>query len=83
MEKYKNMKKEFNTTGTCFPELHYMMDNSKKFEEVLELIKRGKYFSMHHPRQYGKTTMMETLENALKGSEEYLPIALNFQGIGA
>ncbi len=75
------MKKEFNITGTCFPKLHYMMDNTRKFEEVLDLIKRGKYFSMHHPRQYGKTTMMETLVNALAKTDEYLPIRLSFQGI--
>ena len=75
------MKKEFNVTGTCFPSEHYMMDNSKKFGEILELIERGKYFSMHHPRQFGKTTMMETLVNALKERADYLPIRLSFQGI--
>ena len=75
------MKKEFNVTGTCFPSEHYMMDNSKKFGAILKLIERGKYFSMHHPRQFGKTTMMETLVNALKERADYLPIRLSFQGI--
>lgn len=75
------MKKKFNTTGTCFPKLHYMMNNTNKFVEVMELIELGEYFSMHHPRQFGKTTMIETLVNALQKREEYLPIRLNFQGI--
>ena len=28
------MQKEFNTTGTCIPEKHYMADTSKKLEKV-------------------------------------------------
>ena len=75
------MKKEFNTTGNCFPEQHYMMDNAQKYEEVFDLIERGKYFSMHHPRQFGKTTMLYSIFNQLKGSSEYLGIILSFQGI--
>ncbi|MEM6700650.1 MAG: AAA-like domain-containing protein, partial [Bacteroidota bacterium] len=75
------MKKKFNTTGNCFPEEHYMMDNSKKFEEVMSLVLGGAYFTMNHPRQYGKTTLMFQLLDALEKSSEYLPIAMNFQGV--
>lgn len=75
------MKKKFNITGTCYPELHYMMDNSKKFEAIMELIRYGEYFTIHHPRQYGKTTMLYSLAKALRQSDNYFAITLNFQGI--
>ena len=28
------MKKEFNVTGSCNPEWHYMVDTAKRFEAV-------------------------------------------------
>lgn len=75
------MKKKFNTTGTCYPQYHYMMDNSNKLEYVLSLIEQGGYFTIHHPRQYGKTTILYSITKTLQQSEEYFAIALNFQGI--
>ncbi|MEM9886929.1 MAG: AAA family ATPase [Bacteroidota bacterium] len=73
------MKKKFNTTGNCLSERHYMMDNAKKFEEIMELIEFGEYFTMNHPRQFGKTTMLFQLKAALKKADDYLPISMNFQ----
>lgn len=75
------MKKEFNITGICFPEDHYMMDNSAKFKEVLDLVHRGKYFIINRPRQYGKSTLLYQLMTTLEQTPDYLPIALNFQGL--
>lgn len=73
--------KEFNTTGTCRPHQHYMMNNSKMFHQIMRLINFGKYFTINRPRQYGKTTMLFQLMEYLDKSEEYLPVKLNFQGI--
>ena len=75
------MKKQFNTTGTCFPEFHYMMDNSKKIEQVLSLIEGGSYFTINRPRQYGKTTTLNALFRQLRASEAYLPILFSLQGV--
>lgn len=75
------MKKEFNAEGVCYPEDHYMMDVSTKFKDILALIKRGKYFTINRPRQYGKSTMLHLLALHLQQSDTYLPIALNFQGM--
>ncbi|NJL74467.1 MAG: AAA family ATPase [Saprospiraceae bacterium] len=75
------MKKEFNIAGTCYPALHYMMDNSAKLEKVMTLIEGGKYFTINRPRQYGKTTILHAINHVLLNSTEFLPIALNFQGI--
>ena len=75
------MKKRFNTTGTCNPNLHYMMNNSKKLEEIMELVHRGNYFTINRPRQFGKTTMLFLIKKELEQREDYLPIQLNFQGV--
>ena len=75
------MRKEFNVTGICYPEFHYMMDNREKLKKVQELIERGKYFTINRPRQYGKTTTLHFLGQTFNKSADYLPIELNFQGV--
>ena len=73
--------KKFNITGTCIPERHYMVDNSKKIDKIVEyLIKDGEYFTINRPRQYGKTTTMYFLGKKLK--DNYLLIRLSFEGLG-
>jgi hypothetical protein len=72
--------KEFNITGTCIPEKHYMVDTSGKIAEILVLIEKGKYFTMNRPRQYGKTTTLYFLEKAL--TDRYLLISTSFEGLG-
>ena len=74
------MEKEFNVTGNCNPKRHYMVDISNKFEAVLKLIRKGKYFAINRPRQYGKTTMLDELERRLEN--KYILIYLSFEGIG-
>lgn len=75
------MKKEFNITGICLPEHHYMVDIRPKLGEVMNFVEKGRYFIINRPRQYGKTTMLGSIQDYLKDSEEYLVIRLNFQGI--
>lgn len=75
------MKKKFNITGVCYPHLHYMMDNSQKMREVMEMVEDGEYFVINRPRQYGKTTTIHLLSEQLKHSDDYLPIRMNFQGM--
>ena len=74
------MKKYFNTTGTCFADINYMGDISSKIEEIIKLIKRNSYFVINRPRQYGKTTTLNILENKL--NKEYLVVSITFEGIG-
>lgn len=74
------MRKEFNTTGSCNPEWHYMVDTSKRFEAVASLIDRGKYFTINRARQYGKTTTLDMIWRRL--SDRYLVIPLSFEGLG-
>ncbi len=72
--------KKFNYTGTCIPEKHYMVDISKKLDEISRLIEDGEYFTINRPRQYGKTTTISLLEKRLK--DKYILISISFEGYG-
>lgn len=76
------MLKKFNVTGTCIPNKHYIVDISKKIDEIMKLIDGEEYFVINRPRQYGKTTTLFLLDNKLKESEDYFPIKISFEGIG-
>ena len=73
------MRKEFNITGSCNPEWHYMVDNAKRFEAVERLIDTGKYFTINRARQYGKTTMLQMIWRRL--SDRYLIVDCSFEGV--
>jgi len=74
------MGKKFNTTGVCIPHLHYMVDLTDKLEQIEKMVHSGDYFVMNRPRQYGKTTTMYMLEQALK--DEYCVLSISFEGLG-
>ena len=76
------MEREFNVTGTCTFEKHYMVDISKKLEVVIKMIEKEKYFIINRPRQYGKTTTLYMLEKMLERDQQYLTISISFEGIG-
>lgn len=73
------MRKEFNITGSCNPEWHYMVDTAKRFAAVERLIDTGKYFTINRARQYGKTTMLDMIWRKL--ADRYLIIDCSFEGI--
>jgi hypothetical protein len=72
--------KRFNYTGICIPEKHYMVDTSAKIEKIKRYIDNGDYFAINRPRQYGKTTTIFLLENALRN--DYLLISISFESKG-
>jgi hypothetical protein len=76
------MKKEFNITGLCIPEEHYMVDISGKINEIFKMVEHGDYFIINRPRQYGKTTTIYMLNRRLKTPGDYFPINISFEGIG-
>ena len=57
--------KEFNVTGICVPEEHYMADISKKLDQIIQMIEKNKYFTINRARQYGKTTTFAALNSLL------------------
>ncbi|MCL1794601.1 MAG: AAA-like domain-containing protein [Oscillospiraceae bacterium] len=72
--------RRFNVTGVCTPEEDYMVDISRKIEQIKQLVDRRCYFTINRARQYGKTTALNELRKAL--ADEYTVISLSFQGIG-
>lgn len=56
----------FNTEGPCRPEWHYMISPPARLPEVGRLIRDGRYFILHAPRQSGKTTLIATLSADLR-----------------
>ena len=38
--------REFNLTGICVPNRHYMVDISEKIEKIFELVEGEKYFNV-------------------------------------
>lgn len=74
--------KEFNVTGICLPDQHYIADVSGKYKAILQLIERGKYFTMNRPRQFGKTTALFQLETKLRTMADYVVFRISFEGVG-
>ncbi len=60
------MEKEFNVTGSCHPRFHYMVDISAKLAQIREMIEKGRYFNISRPRQFGKSTCLEAVEQDLE-----------------
>ena len=76
------MSKDFNITGTCFPEDNYMADVSGKLKDVYEMVEKGKYFIINRPRQYGKTTTLHTIAHHFRATGAYLVFNMSFEGLG-
>jgi len=72
--------REFNVTGLCIPDKHYMVDISEKLAKIKKMVDRGDYFTINRARQYGKTTTLFLLEEALK--EEYIVVSISFERLG-
>lgn len=73
-----NMK-TFNTTGTCFPDKHYMVDITERLEIIKSMVARGEYFCINRGRQYGKTTTLKTIGRYM--SSDYSIFQLSLEGV--
>ena len=65
------MPRYFNITGPCRPEEHYILPPEARIPAVQGFIDRGLYFTVHAPRQSGKTTCFRTLADNLTASGWY------------
>jgi len=75
------MARKFNIIGNCIPQKHYMADTSQKIKKIISMIEDGEYFTISKPRQYGKTTTLYLLEQALVKDKNYLVLDISFEGI--
>jgi hypothetical protein len=74
------MEKEFNVTGPCNPDFHYVVDTGEKVDEIVRLIQKGKYFTINRPRQYGKSTILDSIERRLSPAD-YDVMLLTFESM--
>jgi hypothetical protein len=72
--------KQFNITGVCIENKHYMVDIGNKINKIINMIENDKYFTINRARQYGKTTTFFKIYNVLKN--KYLVIKISFEGLG-
>lgn len=72
------MARTFNTTGPCDPARHYMLPAEGRLPDLLPLVHEQLYFTLHAPRQTGKTTAMLALAERLRG-EGYAAIWVTFE----
>ncbi len=71
--------KQFNTTGPCRSEIHYMLPAAERLPETRRLIDGQNYFVLHAARQTGKTTSMLALARELTAAGRYAAIVLSVQ----
>ncbi len=69
--------KTFNTAAVCIPSKHYMVDITDRVNQIKKYVDDGKYFTINRARQYGKTTTLNALMNALK--DDYVVLKLSFE----
>ncbi|MDR0796675.1 MAG: ATP-binding protein [Tannerella sp.] len=73
------MMREFNVTGICVPNMHYMVDISEKVEKIFKMVESAKYFTINRGRQYGKTTTIGRLRKRLSDDGNYICVSISFQ----
>ena len=71
--------KTFTTEGRCIPSIHYMVRMADNIQKMQSMVKAGKYFIISRPRQYGKTTTLFALEQALSG--EYTVVRMSLTSL--
>ncbi|MBP5367913.1 MAG: AAA-like domain-containing protein [Bacteroidales bacterium] len=71
------MAKRFNTSVTCDPKKHYMVDTTAKMKVFEHLIDNGNYFTITRARQFGKTSSLKWIYNNL--NDKYLVISISFE----
>ncbi len=65
------VKKNFNTTGPCNPDKHFILPAQDRCKGLVELIEQEQYFVIHAARQSGKTTLLLDLAEQLNDSGEH------------
>lgn len=71
------MAKIFNTSVTCNPTEHYMVDTTQKMKVFERLINNRNYFTINYARQFGKSTSLNWILRNM--SDRYLVIPISFE----
>jgi hypothetical protein len=66
----------------CSPDKHYMVEPLNRLKEVEQLIQQELYFTLHAPRQSGKTTYLYALAGKLNAQGKYIALVVSFEEAG-
>ena len=72
--------RKFNTTGTCYPQYHYMVDITDRLDDIEKRVAEGEYITINRGRQYGKTTTLYHLTKRL--CNDYVVFSISFESMG-
>ncbi|MCK4761032.1 MAG: protein kinase [Candidatus Aminicenantes bacterium] len=81
-DSYSPRPLRFHTAGLCFPGKHYMVDPLKRLKDVEGLIEEELYFTLHAPRQTGKTTYLHAMARKLNAEGKYISVAASCERAG-
>ncbi|GHT25482.1 hypothetical protein FACS18942_00480 [Planctomycetales bacterium] len=76
----------FNTTGPCNPDDHYMLPPAERLQgaQLHRYVKDNLYWSLHAPRQTGKTTFLQSWTKELNATGKYVAACITLEiGQGA
>jgi hypothetical protein len=74
-----DMPRVFNTAGPCLADKHYMIAAARRVAQVRDLIDGEHYFSIHAPRQTGKTTLLRNLSRELTAEGRYAGLTISLE----
>ena len=68
----RDLSKEFNTTGPCRPEMHYMLPPEVRLSgaNLQRFVDKELYWVLHAPRQTGKTSFLMSWMKQLNASQQ-------------
>ena len=75
------MARHFNTTGPCDPAEHYMLQPEDRCPGVADLIAQKHFFVIHAPRQSGKTTLLNSLEQHLNAKGQFQALYCSLESV--
>lgn len=77
----RQIPKFFNTAGPIQPDIHYNVEPLSRIDldEIEQLIYQRKYFTIHAPRQSGKTSYLLALRDYLNARGEFIAVYANVE----
>jgi len=75
------VKRRFNTTGPNIPAEHYTLPPEDRCPGALGLIEQKHFFVVHAPRQSGKTTLLNALEQQLNATGKYHALYCSLESV--
>ena len=72
--------KRFNTTGLMISGQHYMVRIDRQVNTAVRLVEDGMYFTINRGRQYGKTTTLAFVEEAL-AQRDFAVFSISFESL--